>query len=318
MAKIYVERVEIFVDNEGTSSPFAFCDALSRLLAVDSTACSGTRDYFGSEMSGNSAVLENTGLDVIDVRVDREFRARRLHVRDWASQSEGLRALAHAFVERPETLLQELVEAAVTLCEADSAGISLERENRTDAEFYEWVATAGQYSGFLNAVLPRHPSACGLCLERGAAQVFRVGQRFFDLLGVEAPLVTDGLLLPWETEDTRGTIFVMAHGRTEAFDAEDCRLLETLADFAAMAVRQRKQQQKLLDQAKAAAAARMANELAHQINNPLQSLVNTMYLASEGHSDVDARELGQATMPDLNRLSALVKSLLVLQVGPAE
>ena len=121
---------------------------------------------------------------------------RHVHTRDVSLQAEGMERLARAFVERPDTILQELVNAAVELCGADSAGISIEKEGGNDTEFYHWVATAGQYSGFLDAVLPRYPSACGLCLERGQAQHFRVGQRFFDILGVEAPLVTDGILLP--------------------------------------------------------------------------------------------------------------------------
>ena len=41
---------------------------------------------------------------------------------------------------------------------------------------------------------------------------------------------------------TRGTIFIMAHGRTEAFDLEDSRMMQVLADFAAMGVRQQRQQ----------------------------------------------------------------------------
>ena len=146
------------------------------------------------------------------------------------------------------------------------------------------MATAGQYSGFLNAVLPRYPSACGVCLERGQPQHFRVGQRFFDIMGIEAPLVTDGILLPWEVNETRGTIFVMAHGRTEAFDRADARMMQLLAEFAALGVKQQRQQKKLMDQEKAAAAAAMANDLAHKINNPLQALTNQLYLASEGGS----------------------------------
>ena len=89
-------------------------------------------------------------------------------------------------------------------------------------------------------------------------------------MGIEAPLVTDGILLPWEVDGTRGTIFIMAHERQEAFDLNDCQVMQVLADFAAMGVRQLKQQKLLLEQASAAAAAAMANDLAHQINNPLR------------------------------------------------
>ena len=255
-------------------------------------------------------VPDDTGLEVLDLDTHPEFTARRLHTRDVAMQMEGLRRLTHSFVQNPDTILQELVNAAVDLCGADSAGISLETEEKSDANYYHWVATAGQYNGFLNAVLPRYPSACGICLERGKPQLFRVSQRFFDIMGINAPLVTDGILLPWEVEDTRGTIFIMAHGRTAAFDKDDGQMMRVLADFAAMAVRHRRQQHALLEQAKNNAAAAMANKLAHQINNPLQSLMNTTYLAAEGQSDHTAKTLGQELSADLQRLSALVTESL--------
>jgi hypothetical protein len=264
-------------------------------------------------MNVSALTSADTGLEVIDIRSDAAFAARRVHVRDVAVQMAGMQRIAHAFVENPETILQELVNAAVELCGADSAGISIEREDRTDQDFYHWVATSGQYSGFLNAILPRYPSACGICLERGQPQLFRVNQRFFDLMGIQAPLVTDGILLPWEVDETRGTIFVMAHGRTEAFDRDDCRMMQVLADFAAMGVRQQKQQKMLLEQASAAAAAAMANDLAHKINNPLQSLTNILYLAAEGYNGKDAKTVGQQASGDLEKLSTLVKELLALR-----
>ena len=257
-------------------------------------------------------VAEDTGLAVLDLDTHSEFAARCLHPRDIAVQMEGLRRLTHSFVHNPDTILQELVNAAVDLCGADSAGISLETEEKTDANYYHWVATAGQYNGFLNAVLPRYPSACGICLERGKPQLFRVRQRFFDIMGIEAPLVTDGILLPWQVEDTRGTIFIMAHGRTAAFDKHDGQMMRVLADFAAMAVRHQRQQHALLQQAKAAASAEMANRLAHRINNPLQSLMQVAYLAAEGQSDHNTKTLGQELSFDLRRLSAVVNESLVL------
>ena len=262
-----------------------------------------------SSVASNSA---DTGLEVLDLQDDFGFARRRLHSRDIAMQMEGMRRLTHAFVENPDTILQELVNAAVDLCGADSAGISMERENKTDEHFYHWVATAGQYARFLNATLPRNPSACGVCLERGRPQLFRVSQRFFDLMGIEAPTVTDGILLPWQVDEMRGTIWVMAHGRTEAFDGDDLRMVQVLADFAAVAVRHQGQQLILMKQATAAAVASMRNELAHQINNPLQSLTNLVYLAAEGKSGGDARALGEELSEHVQRLSVLVKKMLAL------
>lgn len=247
---------------------------------------------------------------MLDLDTHAEFTARSLHKRDVTMQMDGLRRLTHSFVQNPDSILQELVNAAVDLCGADSAGISLETEEKSDANYYHWVATAGQYNGFLNAVLPRYPSACGVCLERGKPQLFRVRQRFFDIMGIEAPLVTDGILLPWQVEETRGTIFIMAHGRTAAFDKDDGQMMRVLADFAAMAVRHQRQQHALVEQAKAAASAAMANKLAHQINNPLQSLMLVAYLAAEGQSDHNARTLAQGFSADLRRLSEVVTESL--------
>ena len=267
-------------------------------------------------MSAVDSITMDTGLEVIDLVEDASFAGRHLHERDVVTQMEGMRRVARAFVDSPDTILQELVNAAVELCGADSAGISIERENRTDADFYEWVATAGAYSGFLNAVLPRWPSACGVCLERGQPQLFRVKQRFFDLLGVEAPEVTDGILLPWDEGETRGTIFIMAHGRDEAFDGNDVRMMQMLADFVKMGVRQQQQQKQLVEQAIHAAAAGMANELAHRINNPLQSITNIVYLAGEGKIGGDAKSVADEMSEHLVRLSAVVKKLLALPSGP--
>jgi len=110
----------------------------------------------------------------------------------------------------------------------------------------------------------------------------------------------------------RGTIFVMAHGRREAFDLNDCRLMQVLADFVATGVRQQRQQKRLMERANAEGAAAMANDLAHKINNPLQSLTNVLYLAASGHYGEESKTVGADTLGDLNRISTLVGELLAL------
>ena len=142
--------------------------------------------------------------------------------------------------------------------------------------------------------------------------VFSVSQRFFEILGVEAPIVTDGVLLPWQVDGTRGTIFIMAHGRDEAFDAEDTRMMQMLADFAAMGFRQQRQQQRLIEQERLAAAAAMANNLAHKINNPLQSITNVLYLAASSRTNPEVKALATDLEENVSRLSGLVRELLSL------
>ena len=258
-----------------------------------------------------------TGLEVIPFADETEVAGRASAPKPLAQQMQALQRLTRAFVDSPDTILQELVNAAIELCGADSAGISLEREDRTDEQFYHWAATAGDYSGFMDAMLPRYPSACGICLERGEPQRFRVTKTFFDILGVEAPLVTDGLLLPWQVGSTRGTIFVMAHTRRNAFDMEDCRTMTMLSDFAAMAVRHQRQQREIVQQTRSAAGMAMAHELAHRINNPLQGLTNLIYLASAGSEGRSAEEFAKELSPMLDRLSKLVTTLLALPINSA-
>src|ERR1700712_4139500 len=106
-----------------------------------------------------SEELAQVGLEVFDLTDGTAYAGRRLHSRNGSMQMEGLHRLAIAFVEKPESILQELGNAAVKLCGADSAGISIEREDKTDAHYYTWVATAGEYTTFLDASLPRYPSA---------------------------------------------------------------------------------------------------------------------------------------------------------------
>jgi nitrogen-specific signal transduction histidine kinase len=104
----------------------------------------------------------------------------------------------------------------------------------------------------------------------------------------------------------------MAHEKADAFDREDLAMMLVLSDFAAMAVRQLHQQSLQIKLAAAAAAASMANDLAHEINNPLQSLTNLVYLASQGTGDVPS--LSQEISTSLDRLSRLVSKLLTLPI----
>ena len=259
----------------------------------------------------DSTLSENlTDMQVVDLRGDSGFMSRPVRLRERAAEIGGIQRLAHVFAQRPERILQELVEVSMDICAADSAGITLE-ESVADGEFqFRWIATAGSYSGFLGAVLPRFYSPCGTCLDRGHPQLFRVPKAYLDMIGVEAPPVTDGILIPWEVDEMRGTLWVLAHRTFRQFDREDYLILESLSDFAAIAVRHEQRQERLIKLAKNAAAAAMANELAHQINNPLQGLMQTLFLAGQGGTNAEV--FAHQALEDLTRLSQLVNKLLLL------
>jgi len=188
-------------------------------------------------INGNIFEAES-GLVVTDIGEHPDFVSRPLRERDMVAQRQEMQRLVELFVAEPTTILQRLTDAAVSLCGADSAGISIEQPNRDDSKYWYWAATSGMYKQFQEATLARYPSACGTALDRGGPQHLVVRQEFFDLMGIQAPVVTDGLLLPWKAAGKRGTFWIMAHERTEAFDVNDLLMAGTLADFAAMATRQ--------------------------------------------------------------------------------
>src|SRR5580692_6838458 len=100
----------------------------------------------GNEDTGEAGRdLKDCGLEVVELDRYPAFAKRELHPRDHAMQTEGIRRLAHAFLENPDTILQTLVETAIDLCGAESAGISLKVVDKDGAVSYQWVATAGKY-----------------------------------------------------------------------------------------------------------------------------------------------------------------------------
>jgi hypothetical protein len=247
-------------------------------------------------------------MELHDLLEDVDFLARPPARRTAGRSLQALTRLAHVFAQTPEVVLQELVDLAVECCGADSAGISLETQNEAGERVFRWVAISGSFGQYLNGTTPRFFSPCGTCLDSGRAQHYRVTKPYYDFLGVTADEISDGMLIPWVNENLRGTIWAVAHHSREAFDPEDYRLLLSLADFASIAIRHQHQQEMIRRQEREVASAARAHELAHRINNPLQSLTNTIYLAQT--SGMECCKFLEQAGEELTALSSLVKELL--------
>ena len=68
----------------------------------------------------------------------------------------------------------------------------------------------------------------------------------------------------------------------------------------------------------AAAKGQMAGELAHQINNPLQSLIHALYLLHQQVSETQAGQYSAMAQSEAQRVSQLVKEILRLYAKPQE
>jgi hypothetical protein len=95
----------------------------------------------------------------------------------------------------------------------------------------------------------------------------------------------------------------------------DYLIMQGLADFAAAAYSIILRHRQQLAEAVRLGSASMAHELAHSINNPLQSVTNSLFLAQAGGPEA-ADHTMQAAL-ELQRLSGLVKGLIAASKKPA-
>jgi len=154
---------------------------------------------------------------------------------DHEAVSRALVALAQEMANSPNGILQKLVETALRLCQAHSAGVSiLEEEN--GREIFRWHAVAGQWACFLWGTMPRELSPCGTVLDRDAVQLMTYPERYFSPLAQVPPRVVEALLIPFYVAGKAvGTIWVVSQDEGRRFEAEDLRVMTTLGDFAAAA-----------------------------------------------------------------------------------
>jgi hypothetical protein len=262
----------------------------------------------GAEATNTASI--DTGMELRDLLSDAEFLGRTRKTRDYHAPFDALRKIVEEFAEHPDSVLDELLNVAMRCCGTDSAGISLEELDPEGKPTFRWIAIAGSFQSYLGGRTPRFFSPCGTCVDAGRPQLYRVTKPYYDFLGVEADPITDGMLIPWEMNGQRGTIWAVSHVSPNAFDREDYELLKSLADFVAVVLRQQALAEKAKNAVRAKASIERAHQMAHQINNPLQSLTNTLFLASNGGDE--AQQYVETALEELKQLSERVRKLLAL------
>jgi PAS domain S-box-containing protein len=152
---------------------------------------------------------------------------------DHAAENAALIALAQEMAASPNEILRKLVDAALTLCRAHSAGISLLDEERSR---FVWPVIAGRWASFTGGGTPAGFGPCGTVCEVGAALLFAHPERDFPYLADASPPIDEALLLPFSVGgEVVGTIWVVAHDESLRFESEDLRILTNLAAFASAA-----------------------------------------------------------------------------------
>jgi len=172
------------------------------------------------ESAGPTATLAE-----VDIRSELSTRPPRLP--DSEGLDRALAVLAREMTENPRSMLQKLVETALELCKADTAGISL-----LEGDVFRWEAVAGVFASYRDGTMPRAASPCGVCIDENVTQLMRLPDRRFPTLRAE-PRFVEALLIPFQAHGKPvGTVWIVSHTDERKFDREDERVVRTLAQFA--------------------------------------------------------------------------------------
>ena len=262
-----------------------------------------------------------------------ELKRRPSRPPDYQAENQALLALAQELTNSPGSVLQKLVDIALELCRGHSAGISLLEEDGPPGSLspggnhFRWHAVAGQWAPLVwNTTTPRDDGPCGTVLDRNITLLFSNAHRYYTQFAGVHPLLVEGLLVPFHVDGQAvGTVWVIAHDETRKFDAEDQRLLESLATFAAAAYQARLSiaaqakanqdlQAEIAERQRAEEALREADRrkseflamLAHELRNPLAPIRNAVEIlrrsGGDEHTVKPATEMMQRQVEHMVRL----------------
>ena len=197
------------------------------------------------------------------VLIDAELETRASRAPDYAAENRVLVSLANELAKPRSDVLRLLAGAALELCRAGSAGVSL-LELEGGRAVFRWHAIVGALSELEGGSIPRDASPCGVVIRSHRPLLMKRPERHFrTLLGLE-PRVHEVLLIPFTMlgQDV-GTVWIVSHESARGFDAEDRRLMTSLAGFASAAFTLRASMQSVLD---AAADLSQANQRLKKIH----------------------------------------------------
>ncbi|MCC5637698.1 response regulator [Nostoc sp. CHAB 5844] len=172
-----------------------------------------------------------------DIVITEELSCRNLRAENLLKENQALHALARQLVNQPSTMLQNIVDIVLELCDAGTAGVSLLEITPTGEEVFRAHVLAGALVKYVDGTTKRNFSPCGVCLERGTPQLYSYPDRYFTDLPAANTAIVEELVLPIIADNhALGTIWMMSHDEQRQFDSEDVRIMTSLADFAAAAL----------------------------------------------------------------------------------
>jgi signal transduction histidine kinase len=222
-----------------------------------------------------------------DVLITDQLFLRAQKGRDPREEAESLQRLAHVMARRPHKLVETLLEMALRLCGAGTAGISL-LEERPDAEpVFRWTHLAGALEGYVGKVGPKDFSPSAICLNLGSPQLFSYPARYFEYFEDVNPPIVETLVFPLPIGDeVQGTLWIVSHDENVKFDSEDVRRMTVLAEFTSCGLH-------LLESIEAERAARKQREAEIEARKQKETLLRQTQSEMEAIIDDRTEQLRQ-------------------------
>jgi RNA polymerase sigma factor (sigma-70 family) len=177
-------------------------------------------------------------VSLADVVISAELLSRPIHILDSRIEIKAMHDLAGLLSEGAPRVLKRLAQMAIELCDAGSGGISVLEVDGDGNQQFRWQALAGELEKYEGGTTPRDWSPCGQSLKAAKAMLYSYPARFFTYFQeVSTPLV-EGLVIPMFADGQPiGAMWIVSHDESRNFDAEDVRIMTSLAGFVAAALR---------------------------------------------------------------------------------
>jgi two-component sensor histidine kinase len=200
---------------------------------------------------------------IAEVFITEELQRRLAPAPDYLREKLAIQDLADQMTDHPGEILPRLVQLAMELCGAESAGISvLEAET---AQF-RWFALKGVLSAFEGATTPRNFSPCGVCLDENGPVLMENPERVYDWIRDANISVPEVLLVPlvMKGRDAIGTLWIVA-SVTHHFNGEHARMMTELAAFVGVALRMIRTEEQLTSALEKQET--LTKEMSHRVKN---------------------------------------------------
>ena len=172
-----------------------------------------------------------------DILITEELSRRAPRPPNWQAEAEAMRSLAQQMARDAESLMQTLVDTALELCQAGTAGVSWLETTPNGEEIFRWDVLAGTLAHHVGGSTERNFSPCGVCLDHGSPVLFSHPERYFTYFQDANTPIVEGLVLPLIADShVFGMLWIMSHDEQRHFDSEDVRVMTSLADFTATAL----------------------------------------------------------------------------------